>query len=183
MKLDTRLFSFTGGSRGQYRVTSQATLKGEPLPTVTHLDVVQGEATGETFVLRGVTSNLRYTTAFESAALRAIQAAPGRTAATCAALIPIRKSARWWDMPQDERRAIFEEQSRHTTIGMRYLPAIARRLHHCRDLPGEAFDFLTWFDFAPADAPAFDALLAALRQTKEWSYIDREIEYRLVREA
>ena len=33
-----------------------------------------------------------------------------------------------------DRRAIFEERSKHMTIGMKYLPAIARRLHHCRDL-------------------------------------------------
>ena len=183
----SRLFSFTGGTRGLYRVISQTTLCGEPLPAITHLDVTPGEAKdearGEAFTLRGVTSNLRYTTASESTALKALQEPPGRANATCAALIPIRKSARWWDMPQDERRALFEEVSRHTTIGLRYLPAIARRLHHSRDLPGEAFDFLTWFDFAPQDSAAFDALLKALRQTREWDFIEREVEFRLERIA
>jgi hypothetical protein len=32
------------------------------------------------------------------------------------------KTAAWWDLAQDERRAIFEEQSRHIGIGMEYLP-------------------------------------------------------------
>src|SRR4051812_31125880 len=74
---------------------------------------------------------------------------------TRAVLIPIRKNAEWWALTQDERRAIFERRSRHIGIGTRYLPAIARRLHHCRDLSHqEPFDFLTWFEFAPSDEPA-----------------------------
>lgn len=104
----------------------------------------------------------------------------GRTHATCAALIPLRKSAAWWGLTQDERRLILEDRSAHIATGLRYLPAIARRLYHCRDLSEqEPFDFLTWFEFAPADAPAFDALLAALRATEEWTYVDREVEIRL----
>lgn len=52
---------------------------------------------------------------------------------------------------------------------------MARRLHHCRDLgSSEPFDFLTWFDFAPADEPRFDELLAALRDTEERRYVERE---------
>jgi hypothetical protein len=65
---------------------------------------------------------------------------------------------------------------------MKYLPAIARRLHHCRDLgTPEPFDFLTWFEFAPEAQSAFDELLAALRATEEWKYIDREVELRATR--
>lgn len=97
-----------------------------------------------------------------------------------AALIPIRKTADWWALAQDERRAIFEEQSHHTAIGMDYLPAIARKLYHARDL-GEPFDFLTWFEFAPEHEAAFEALVARLRATREWTYVDREIDIRLVR--
>ena len=64
-------------------------------------------------------------------------------------------------------------------IGVEALPAVARRLYHSRDL-GEDFDFLTWFEFAPDDAPVFDRLLLALRATEEWRYVDREVELRLV---
>ena len=96
------------------------------------------------------------------------------------ALLPIRKSAVWWALAQDERRAIFEEQSAHIALGLRALPAVARRLHHARDLD-EPFDFLTWFEYAPADAPRFDELLARLRATREWAFVDREIDIRLVR--
>src|SRR5207245_640992 len=82
------------------------------------------------------------------------------------------------EMAQDERRAIFEEDSHHIAIGLEYLPAIARRLYHCRDL-GEPFDFLTWFEYAPADAAPFDQLVARLHKTREWDYVEREIDIRL----
>jgi len=59
-------------------------------------------------------------------------------------------------------------------------PSFYRHLHHCRDL-GEPFDFLTWFEFAPEHEPAFDELLARLRATEEWRYVDREVEVRLSR--
>lgn len=83
-------------------------------------------------------------------------------------------------MAQDQRRAIFEEQSRHIGIGMEYLPAVARRLHHCREL-GEPFDFLTWFEFAPEHEEAFERMVDRLRQTAEWHYVEREIDIRLSR--
>ena len=98
-----------------------------------------------------------------------------------AALIPITKSAEWWELAQDERREIFEERSRHTATGLRYLPAIARRLYHCRDL-GEPFDFLTWFEYAPSDADAFEELVGLLRATEEWRYVVREVDIRLSRD-
>ena len=103
-----------------------------------------------------------------------------RPEATCAALIPITKTPGWWALTQDERREIFEARSSHIAVGMRYLPAIARRLHHSRDV-GEPFDFLTWFEFAPSDTAAFDDLLATLRATAEWNYVEREVDIRLTR--
>ena len=64
------------------------------------------------------------------------------------------------------------------------MPAIARRLHHSRDLgEREPFDFLTWFEYALADTAAFDELVAELRATEEWAYVDREIDIRVVRDG
>lgn len=176
-------YGFAGGDSGPWRVTAHRTLVGEPLLETRRLAVVGALSTPPSakWVLRGFTSNLRYATREEVTSLRGVQEGLGRATARCAALIPIRKNADWWALAQDERREIFESQSRHTAIGMRHLPAIARQLHHCRDL-GEPFDFLTWFEFAPADASAFDDLLASLRATAEWRYVDREIEIRLQRD-
>lgn len=132
--------------------------------------------------LRGVTSYERYVHRAERGQLVAVQADLGRLEATRAALIPIRKSAVWWDLTQDERRAIFEERSHHIGTGLKHLPAVARRLYHSRDL-GEPFDFLTWFEYAPTDAAAFDELVHTLRQTEEWQYVEREIDIRLVKQT
>ncbi|MBC8056223.1 MAG: chlorite dismutase [Rhizobiales bacterium] len=181
-----RLFSFVGGPNGAWRVRTQSAFVGEPLVPASHVSVVVGAAPDVDgpagWQLRGITSNERYVLRAEKTQLVGRQEGLGRGASTRAALIPIRKSPAWWALTQDERRAVFEAQSAHIGIGLRYLPAVARRLHHCRDLgPDEPFDFLTWFEFAPADEAAFDELLAMLRATPEWNYVDREVEIRLER--
>ena len=140
------------------------------------------DSPGAAWQLRGVVSNTRYTTTEELRRLNAASPTLGRPEATRAALIPIRKSDAWWSLAQDERRAIFEERSGHIAKSMGYLPAIARRLHHARDLGGP-FDFLTWFEFAPGDAGAFDDLLATLRASEEWRYVEREVDIRLTRDS
>ena len=188
-----RLFTFAGGSSGTWRVEQTRPVVGESLPATAALSVVPGEvgaagtgdaASGVDVVwrLRGIVSNERYVERAEKDALVAKQEGLGRPACTRAALIPIRKNAAWWALTQDERRDVFEAQSRHIAIGMRYLPAIARRLHHCRDLgPDEPFDFLTWFEFTPDDAGAFEDLVGQLRASPEWRFIDREVDIRLSR--
>ncbi len=174
--------SFTGGMTGQWRVTSIATLVGPPLASVEALAISQAPAVDGAWRLTGVASYVRYVERAERQALVSRQAGLGRTDAVCAALIPIAKSQAWWDMTQDERRQIFEGKSRHIAASLKYLPAIARQLYHCRDL-GEPFDFLTWFEFAPEHEPAFEELLAGLRSAEEWRYVTREIDIRLTRDA
>lgn len=182
--MDNRLYNFIGGAAGAWRVLKMATVSGAPLPEVARIEIIEGEndsaPENSVWRLRGVTSYERYVTRAEKDSLIAVQEGLNRPAATCAALIPIRKSAAWWELAQDERRAILETNSKHIAIGLKYLPAIARRLHHSREL-GEEFDFLTWFEYAPEDAGAFDELVGTLRGTKEWNYVEREVDIRLVR--
>lgn len=177
-------FAFLGQDSGTWAVRSLAAVRGDGLASVSHVAVVpHAEAGGApAWRLDGLMSNLRYATRQEVTQLRARQEALGRPDATCAAMIPIKKSEAWWALAQDERRAIFEETSQHTAIGLDYLPAVARQLYHCRDL-AQPFDFVTWFEFAPADEPAFDDLLARLRATAEWTYVAREVDIRLTRTA
>ncbi len=181
----SRAFTFVGASTGSWRITTLSAVRGEGLPAARHVAVFEGRAPAPgpaeaVWVLRGVTSNERYTTRAEHEALAARQPELGRPEATEAALIPIRKADAWWALSQDERRAIFEERSAHIATSLAYLPAVARRLHHGRDL-GEPFDFLTWFEYAPADAAAFEELVDRLRATEEWSYVEREVDIRLTR--
>jgi chlorite dismutase len=176
------LVRFVGGTDGQWRVVRAHAVRGAPLAASSHVAIHQGHAPSRAgaWELRGVVSNHRYVERAEGDALRRAQAGLGRPTATRAALIPIRKNASWWDLAQDERRAIFEDRSKHIAATMRFLPAIARRLHHSRDL-GEPFDFLTWFEFAPEHEALFDELVALLRATEEWNYVDREADLRLER--
>jgi Chlorite dismutase len=178
--------AFVGADSGTWRIDRLDVVSGEALASAPRLELIEGRearrcpAADAIWILRGVTSNERYVTHAERAALLARDEPLGRVAATRAALIPIKKSQAWWDLAQDQRRRIFEESSRHVTIGLEYLPGVARRLHHGRDL-GEPFDFLTWFEYAPEHAAAFDELVRRLRATEEWAYVEREVDLRLVR--
>jgi chlorite dismutase len=178
------LVTFAAGIVGPWRIEQSRPVRGEGLPSADRLAMLDGPVSarvdGAVWTLRGVTSNLRYTQLAERSRLEATQQGLGRPEATCAALIPIRKNEAWWSMAQDERRAIFEETSKHIGIGQRYLPAVARRLHHCRDL-GEPFDFLTWFEYAPEHTGAFEDLVNELRATAEWGYVEREVDIRVTR--
>lgn len=185
--MNGRLFTFVGGEIGAWRVVETRAVAGETLTAVRRLHVVSGAVAllpdGARWLLRGLTSNERYVTRLEKDRLSAAQPPLGRADASCAALIPIRKTAEWWSLAQDERRRIFEESSNHVRTGMKYLPAVARRLHHCRDLgDGEPFDFLTWFEYAESGSNGFDQLLAELRASEEWTYVEREIDIRVVRD-
>ena len=181
------LVSFAGGGVGSWAVSRLVAVAGTSLELVSHLEVIEGDAdpisdARPAWVLRGVTSNERYVSRVERDALFAKQESLGRLKSTRAALIPITKSEAWWELAQDERREIFEDSSRHVAIGLEYVPAVARRLHHGRDL-GEPFDFLTWFEYTPNDAHAFEELVGRLRETAEWAYVEREIDIRLIRES
>ncbi len=186
--------AFADGGQPGWRIRSIETVTGPELVPVRpdgrvarHLTVqVQGRggamANGyePLWTLRGLIRPAQHANAAELEELRAKQPPLGRPEATRAALIPIRKSAAWWELRPAARREIFEETSHHNAIGLEYLPAIARRLHHSREL-GESFDFLTWFEFAPEHEVAFNALVARLRATPEWKYVDREVDIRLER--
>jgi chlorite dismutase len=176
--------SFVAGEMGAWRIDRLSPVIGDSLPNARRLQVIEGAAAAssaaDAWTLRGAVSNTRYTTRTELDALAARQEGLHRPQATRAALIPIRKNAAWWNLAQDERRAILEEQSHHIAVGLEYLPPIARRLHHSREF-GEPFDFLTWFEFAPKDSEAFEELVLRLRKTAEWKYVDREVDIRLSR--
>ena len=181
------LVAFVGGNSGEWKVERLDPIMGPGLGSASHVHVVEGlnaagNPTPAAWVLRGVTSNERYVGRLQHDALTSRQERLGRPGSSRAALIPIKKSEAWWDLPQDERRRIFEDSSHHVEVGLEYVPAVARRLHHGRDL-GEPFDFLTWFEFTPDAAADFEELVQRLRATEEWSYVEREIDIRLGREG
>lgn len=177
---------FLAGADGAWRIMRCDPVTGDGLAAAPCLAIRQqasnGTPTASQWQLTAFASNVRYVERPEKTALTRVQAGLGREEATCAALIPIKKNAAWWDLTQDERRHVFEAQSHHISDSMKYLPAIARQLYHCRDL-GEPFDFLTWFEYAPEHADEFERLVAHLRGTKEWTYVEREVDIRLMRNS
>jgi chlorite dismutase len=186
MKSRPLLVSFIGGEAGAWSVERIVRVKGAPLAASPRLAVLEGSEPETSpapavWILRGRTEADHYVRPLERKALDAVSSTLGRPEATAAALIPIRKSSAWWSLPDEERRAIFEERSQHIARSLAYLPRIARRLHHSHDL-GEPFDFLTWFEYAPVDEPAFDELVGILRTTEEWTYVEREVDVRLRRD-
>ena len=183
-QLGDRLVRFVGGNTGMWRVLSIRSVQGDGLPQAERVAVRRGDEPSSLeyqWALSGVISNIRYVERPEQQELTLKQAPLGRPEATMAALIPIRKTAAWWNLTQEERRDIFEEKSHHISEGIRYLPSVARQLYHSRDI-GEPFDFLTWFEYAPQYSKAFEELVRTLRKTEEWRYVDREIDIRLVRD-
>ncbi len=176
--------SFVAGSLGAWTLERVVPVVGASLAIAPRLAVVEGEATtpdGErTWSLRGITGHARYVERREKTRLDPVSPPLGRDEATCAVLIPIRKSPQWWALTQDERREIFESRSHHIADSMPYLPRIARRLYQAREL-SQPFDFLTWFEFAPEHTQAFRDLLAMLRSREEWTFVEREVEVWLSR--
>jgi hypothetical protein len=183
--MTNRAFWFAGGDTGEFRVLRMTAVRGAPIAEVARVTYRDAPSVPQElaarWVYRGVTSNLRYTTRPEKTVLAAQPNELGSRRR--AALVLIKKNDAWWELTQDERRAVFEDQSQHIAKSLRYVPAIARKLHHCRDLgTEEPFDFLTWFEFQPKDEPTFDELVATLRASEEWRYVEREVDMRLARE-
>jgi len=175
-------YNYVGGNGGAWSVTSASALSGLPLARVTHIDIVRGPLSrtppGTAWVLSGLVRNTRYVSRedFETRAPE-IPHAPKSTA-MCAALIAIRRSKQWWELGHQVRREILETQSDLWTAGLHYLTGMVRRWQHRRDL-SEQFDCVTWFEYEPHDAEAFDKLLTAWRASEEWSYVARECDIRL----
>ena len=183
-QLGDRLVRFAGGNTGIWRVLAIRPVQGDALPQAERVAVCRGDEPSPLepqWTLSGVISHIRYVERPEQQELTLKQAPLGRSEATLAALIPIRKTAAWWNLTQEERRNFFEGKSHHIAEGVRYLPSVARQLYHSRDI-GEPFDFLTWFEYAPQHSEEFEELVRTLRQTEEWRHVDREIDIRLMRE-
>lgn len=182
--MQKRLINFIGGDNGIWDVIRIETVSGDLIENVPKLDVVEGNLAEpdpqSRWVLHGIRSYERYVNKEEQEILNKKSPPLNRPDSNRAALIPIKKSSEWWDMSQEERRNIFEERSHHTELGLNYLPAIARRLYHCRDLGEDLpFDFLTWFEYSEEDSELFEELVINLRETEEWNYVEREIDIRL----
>ena len=180
---DNMIFRFIGNHIGEYSIASQVTITGLSLPRTNYLSIstvennIPQEINFDSWVIDGIKSNLRYTTQKEKIELESSTGSNfSRSYISC--MIPIKKSDAWWNLAQDERREIIEEQSKHFSIGLKYMQAIERTLYHSKDL-NQAFDFVTWFNFYPENESLFNELVHALRESLEWTFVTREIDFRM----
>lgn len=102
-----------------------------------------------------------------------------------AVIMPIRKTAEWWQKSALERHAYFYPHTDasiacpvkgHAVAAERGIPALFRRVYHNPDgyaRPDE-FDFVTYFECDDEALPVFDSVLQSLRdlqQNPEWQYV------------
>ncbi len=103
-----------------------------------------------------------------------------------AIILPIRKTAEWWEMPAMERhqffyphhdRATSQNVPGHAELGRAAASRVCRRLYYNPDGEGRAgeWDFITYFECADEDLALFDDTLAAVRDVSrnpEWRYVE-----------
>ncbi|MCC6140682.1 MAG: chlorite dismutase family protein [Nitrospira sp.] len=75
-------------------------------------------------------------------------------------VMPIRKDAEWWSLPQAQRAAMMQE---HTEAALPYQKDVKRKLYHSTGL--DDVDFITYFETAKPEA--FHALILALNKVQE----------------
>jgi hypothetical protein len=172
----------------RYRIESVRTLLGTPLAGLEpgaelyRIESIAGPPPGSGELL-GVTQHLGYQTAAERVE-PAPPLPPGGTAQ--AVIIPISKSAAWWDLAHDQRNAAFRDQAPrgHLHVGRPYANRIHRKLYHARYSPESRWDFVTYFEFTSELTDDFRALVDGLRDPQrnpEWAYVERESEIWLSR--
>jgi chlorite dismutase len=109
-------------------------------------------------ILNGLSKKANYVPGFPDA-LKTELKAPSESG-PYAAVIPIRKDADWWALPQDQRLAMMQE---HTEAALPYHKTVKRKLYHSTGL--DDFDFITYFETAKLED--LHSLVLALSKVKE----------------
>lgn len=118
-----------------------------------------GKALKNTDTFNGITKALNYVPKFPEDLKTELKTPPPQ-GSPYVVVIPIRKDADWWLMPQDARTTLMQE---HTDATVLYLKTVKRKLYHSSGL--DDLDFITYFETAKLDD--FNNLVTALLQVKE----------------
>ena len=115
--------------------------------------------------LVGVTKPLNYITKDKSPELNAGLSSATYTgdAPRYVIVIPVKKSAEWWNLPAEQR---LKEMEAHTAPTLPYLVNVKRKLYHSTGL--DDTDFITYFE--TNDLVAFNNLLISLASVPENKY-------------
>jgi chlorite dismutase len=118
-----------------------------------------GKALENTDTFNGITKAFNYVPGFPED-LKAELKTPPPQGSLYAIVVPIRKDADWWLMPQDVRTGLMKE---HTDSTVPYLKTVKRKLYHSSGL--DDWDFITYFETAKLDD--FNNLVIELLKVKE----------------
>lgn len=150
----------------------------------------------EVLAIEGAERNPRYTSLelYDSAYRKSMPRKSGRVARR-AFVLPMSKSAEWWEKPALDRHTYFYPHtdqalgcpvSGHAKAAQAGVSAIFRRLFHNPDGYGRSgeFDFVTYFECADDQVDTFDGVCASLRDTAvnpEWQFVTEGPLWRGVR--
>jgi chlorite dismutase len=112
-----------------------------------------------TDTFNGITKALNYVPAFPEELKTELKTPPPQ-GGPYVVVVPIRKDAEWWLMPQDARTGLMKE---HTDATVAYLKTVKRKLYHASGL--DDLDFITYFETAKLDD--FNNLVIGLLKVKE----------------
>ena len=179
----------TGAIRNRYRVNAVEVIKGPtpPLPQpgweLHRIEAATPPAASSPVQFQGETGAAQYTDPNAPyAAANGLAALPADANPVLAVIIPLRKTAAWYALNQDQRKALIPA---HVDVGVPFIKTIHRRLFHSRAFSKD-YDFITYFEFRASDETRFRQLCQALRDPKrnpEWTYIDRDFEVWLTKLA
>jgi chlorite dismutase len=109
-------------------------------------------------LLHGLTKKANYVPGFPDQ-MKSDLKAPSESG-PYAVVIPIRKDADWWSLPQDKRLGMMQE---HTEAALPYHKTVKRKLYHATGL--DDYDFITYFETAKLED--FHSLILSLQKVKE----------------
>ncbi|MBL8487936.1 MAG: chlorite dismutase family protein [Rhodocyclaceae bacterium] len=118
-----------------------------------------------TETLVGITKGLNYITKDQSPGLNAglFSATYSGDAPRYALMVPVKKSAEWWNKPLEDR---LKEIETHTAPTLAFLVNVKRKLYHSTGI--DDTDFITYFE--TNDLLAFNNLMIALASVPENKY-------------
>lgn len=118
------------------------------------------------FATSGVTKALNYAPQFPSLLKKLKEAQYQGDPPRYAIVIPTRKTAEWWNLPEAVRMGLMKE---HTEATLDYLSSVKRKLYHATGLMDA--DFVTYFE--TNDLVAFNNLVIGLRRVDEDQFNER----------
>jgi chlorite dismutase len=119
-----------------------------------------GKYLQNTNTFNGITKKANYVPGFSDDLKTVLKTPPDPGHKPYVIVVPVRKDAEWWLMPQDGRNAMMKE---HTEATVAYLKTVKRKLYHASGL--DDLDFITYFETAKLDD--FNNLIIGLERVRE----------------